>query len=810
MAVVVRIKALIAALAVLACLTGAAMAQDDRARDIETASRDIADIRTAIGEGDIDDPDALEAQLRSLREGSRVRLGAIERDLEAVRTQIDLLGPAPVENEPPETDFIAAERSDLETQLTRLNGERTRVLANIYESGELLARLSGAQVGALYRSLVERGASLFSLALWRDAWSSAEDVAGRISRYFAQWSEAKRGDGAYARALAVIFGALAISLMLFGPVNRWIVGTFSAAVEKRKPSAARRVVVAGLKMAARTAPGVIGGLIIIETLRVQGLLTVEGETAARAFWIGILSILIVSGFTAGFFAPASQEWRIAPIDAGRARTVSRLALAIVLLFSLKTLLAAIGIAAKADDALLRVTEATAAIAIGACLFLISRSRLWRNEETPAGGGWRTLRRSGRALGLIIIGSALAGYVALADFLATRIVFLSLVLGLAWMLRAMLAESALWVRARLSGGDQKDDGEESENYKFWSRLIINVSLIFALAPAVLVLFGVPGATVRDIAGQALFGFNIGGIHIPSVAKLISAVIVFIIIMALTKMVQGGVQRGPLAHLRADAGVQNSLITLLGYAGLVVALFASISSLGFDLGNLALIAGALSVGIGFGLQSIVNNFVSGLILLFERPIKVGDWIVTPSGEGTVKKISVRSTEIETFERSSIIVPNSELVTQTVTNWTHKDKIGRITVPVGVSYVSDPEQVREILLKCAREHPLVVAFPEPFVTWINFGASSLDFEIRAFLNDISKGLQVRTDLRFAIFKAFKEAGVEIPFPQQDVYIKSLPGAPFEPKQAPQEKPKAAPKPNPPSPQERVEDIEPDEDEN
>ncbi len=805
MALGAGMKWLIAALAFGAALIGAVAAQGGRESDIEAASREIIEIRTAISDGGVEDHDAIEAQLRRLRDGSRERLGAIERDLESVRAQLELLGPPPTENRPPETEFIAAERSSLEAQITRLNGERTRVLANIYESGELLARLSGAQVGALYRALLERGEPLPSPALWRDAWGSAQDVASRIGRYFGQWKQSKSSGGAYGRALAIIFGALAISMMLFGPVNRWVVGTFSAALEKRKPSPARRVVVAGLKMAARTAPGVIGGLIIIETLRAQGLLTVEGETAARAFWTGVLSILIVSGFTAGFFAPASPDWRIASIDADRARSVSRLALAIVVLFSLKTLLTAIAYAAKADAALITVSEAAAAIAIGVCLFLISRSKLWRIENSPSGGGWRVMRRSGRALALIIIGSALAGYVALADFIATRIVFLALCVGLAWLIRAMLAESALSIRARLSDGERKDD-DESENYKFWSRLVINISLIFALAPAVLVLFGVPVATVRDLAEQALFGFNIGGIHIPSVAKLISAIVVFVVIMMLTKLVQRGVQRGPLAHSRVDSGVQNSLITLLGYAGLVVALVASISSLGFDLGNLALIAGALSVGIGFGLQSIVNNFVSGLILLFERPIKVGDWIVTPSGEGTVKKISVRSTEIETFDRSSIIVPNSELISQTVMNWTHKDKIGRIIVPVGVSYNSDPEQVREVLLRCAHEHPLVVAFPEPFVTWKDFGASSLDFEIRAYLNDISKGLQVRTDLRFAIFKAFAEAGIEIPFPQQDVYIKSMPDG-----SAGMTKPaQDALRPKPAELQKRAAEIETDDDEN
>ncbi len=783
MALTLLLRRFLLALVFLFVLEAHALAQggqsSDRASDIESASRTISDIRTAIDENIFEDADAVEGQLREIRDQSRARLAEVERQLETARTQIDLLGPAPGENDSPESEFIARDRSALEETRSSLNGERTRILANIYETGELLTRLSGAKVGALYRSLGERGASLVDVSQWSSAWASAGDVSEKIGRYFGQWSEEKSEGGTFERSLLLIFGAFVTSVLLFWPINRWISETFSAAVEQRKPTPARRVVVAGLKMAARTAPGVIGGLVIIETLRAQGVLAADGEAAARAFWIGVLSILIVSGFTAGFFAPSSPEWRIASIDAGRGRTASRLAMAIAIFFSLKILLTSIGVAAEAEEALLRLIEGAAALAIGVCVFLLSRGRLWRVEDKAPTGGWRLLRQAGRGLAVIIVASTVVGYVALADFLASRIVFLALVIGLAWLLQAMLTETALRARAQLSGEAASLDEAESNNYKFWSRLIINTGLFFILAPAILVLFGVPGSTVRDLASQALFGFNIGGVHIPSVAKVLAAIVVFIVVMGLTKLVQRGVQRGPLAHLRADIGVQNSLITLMGYAGLVVALFASISSLGFDLGDLALIAGALSVGIGFGLQSIVNNFVSGLILLFERPIKVGDWIVTASGEGTVKKISVRSTEIETFDRSSIIVPNSELISSTVTNWTHKDRIGRIIVPVGVSYGSDPELVKEILLKCAREHPLIVNFPESFVTWMDFGSSSLNFELRAFLNDISKGLQVRTELRFAIFKAFAEAGIEIPFPQTDVHIKSMPAGFGKPKE-------------------------------
>ncbi len=761
---------------VLAAFAGAcAFAQDERVAAIEAASRDIANLRATVEADEVDNPEILEGRLRDIRSASRLRLSSVERDIEANRAQLELLGPAPAEGEPAESEVIAGERAALLERQARLNGERTRVLANIYESGELLARLSGAQVGALYKGLLERGASPLAPGEWRAAWAGAGQVTARIGVYFQNWADGRRQNGALRTALVAIVAAVAISILMFGPVSRWVAATFSVQTARRQPTRSRRIFVAAMTMVARIAPGVIGGLVIIETLRAFGVLTGEGEQAARAFWLGVLSVLTVSGFAAGVFSPSAPDWRIAPIESRGAKTVARIALAIAVVFALRVLLTAIWDTTGADGALMRMTRSSAAIAIGVLLYAFCRRRWWRVEdaEEAAGNGWRLARRLVRALAIIAIVAGLAGYVALADFIVLRICLLALLLGLAWLMRMMLGETAMRIRAHLSGseGDTEEARTASENFRFWSRLVIDVLLVLALAPAVLILFGVPVETVRDMAGQALFGFNIGGVQIPSIAKLFSAILVFVIIMALTRLIQTGVKRGPLAHSRADIGVQNSLITLLGYAGMVIALFLGISALGFDLSNLALIAGALSVGIGFGLQSIVNNFVSGLILLFERPIKVGDWIITPSGEGTVKKISVRSTEIETFDRSSIIIPNSELIASPVTNWTHKNKIGRITVPVGVSYGADPELVKATLLKCAREHPKVVAYPEPFVTWMGFGDSSLDFEIRAYLRDISEGLSVRTDLRFAIFKALGEAGVEIPFPQRDVHVKSWP---------------------------------------
>ncbi|RUY15702.1 mechanosensitive ion channel, partial [Mesorhizobium sp. M7A.F.Ca.CA.001.13.2.1] len=182
---------------------------------------------------------------------------------------------------------------------------------------------------------------------------------------------------------------------------------------------------------------------------------------------------------------------------------------------------------------------------------------------------------------------------------------------------------------------------------------------------------------------------------------------------------------MARGKVDTGVRNSIRLAVGYAGVALAALVGISAAGIDLSSLALVAGALSLGIGFGLQNVVSNFVSGLILLAERPFKVGDWIVAGDVSGTVKKISVRATEIETFQRQSVILPNSNLINNAVGNWTHRNKLGRVDIKVGVAYGSDVKQVHAVLLEIARSHPMVLKNPEPFVLFSNFGPAALEFE-------------------------------------------------------------------------------------
>ena len=190
------------------------------------------------------------------------------------------------------------------------------------------------------------------------------------------------------------------------------------------------------------------------------------------------------------------------------------------------------------------------------------------------------------------------------------------------------------------------------------------------------WGFSAPDIRDWVKSLLFGFEIGQFRI-SLVRILLGVVIFMALLFVTRLIQRRLRDNILIQPRMDPGIANSIDTAIGYTGTALAAIVAISYAGFDITNLAIVAGALSVGIGFGLQSIVNNFVSGLILLIERPIKVGDWVVVGGEQGTVKRISVRSTEIETFDRASLIVPNSELVTGRVLNWTHRNALGRVVL-------------------------------------------------------------------------------------------------------------------------------------
>ena len=208
------------------------------------------------------------------------------------------------------------------------------------------------------------------------------------------------------------------------------------------------------------------------------------------------------------------------------------------------------------------------------------------------------------------------------------------------------------------------------------------------------------------------------------------------MFFTRLIQDWLGSRLLPQTRLDAGVRNSVRTIFGYIGVIVAALLAGAQIGLDVQKLALIAGGLSVGIGFGLQTIANNFVSGLILLWERTIRVGDWVVVGTEQGFVRAINARATEIETFDRGSLIVPNSNLVSGVVKNWVHNDRVGRIIVSVNVAYESDLDEVRDLMIAAAKAQDQVLAIPAPTVLFAEFGDWALKFNLICFVDDIELG--------------------------------------------------------------------------
>jgi small-conductance mechanosensitive channel len=305
---------------------------------------------------------------------------------------------------------------------------------------------------------------------------------------------------------------------------------------------------------------------------------------------------------------------------------------------------------------------------------------------------------------------------------------------------------------------------------WLRTLSTVVLWACFAYVVMYIWGFSADAMQALYDYFLEGFLLGSLRIVP-ARIVIAIVAFVVLMAVSGWVRRRMEGRWLAKSRMERGSREALVTITGYIGVAVAIIIALSVAGVQFTNLAIIAGALSVGIGFGLQNIVNNFISGLILLFERPVKTGDWIMVGDTEGYVKRISIRSTLLQTFDRADVIVPNSELISGQVTNWMLYDTRGRIRLPIGVAYGSDTQKVKEILLRIADEHPNVISDGTvvlPKVLFLGFGDSALNFELRAFIQNIDERVQVVSDLNFAIDAAFREEGVSIPFPQRDLHIR------------------------------------------
>lgn len=309
-------------------------------------------------------------------------------------------------------------------------------------------------------------------------------------------------------------------------------------------------------------------------------------------------------------------------------------------------------------------------------------------------------------------------------------------------------------------------KKAQNIHFWLMAMVDAFLYVTAILGLLLIWGLDPTYLINTAKLLWYGVNIGGTHLSLLGFFI-AVGVFVAVFMVTRFIQRLLNEKIFPNTSLDIGARHAFKTGIGYVGFAIAVVLAVSTMGFDLSRLAIVIGALSVGIGFGLQNIVSNFVSGIILLIERPIKLGDQIIVGADEGVVNRISVRATEIRTFDKTSVLIPNSELISGRVQNRTLRDTLTRISIDIGVAYGSPIKKVQDILLELANAHPDTASEPEPFVLFMDFGESALKFSLRAYLFDVNKRGSVPSELRFQIAERFQEEGINMPFPQRDVYL-------------------------------------------
>lgn len=767
----------------LASSPGHAQQPDDIRQNLESWSQTLDQIETEIASQTLTEKFANQVRdrLNSILGEVSGAKDAIRRALAPVRTQLAAMGPPPQEGQPAETGLTARERDRLNERASELEGLLRQSEATQVRSEEIFRRLSVESSAKVAAELLQRGPSPLSLQVWRKGLQEASAIASELfQRPALWWQEARPAVVGWKPYLTVLL-ALIITLALGALIRHRLKTRYGQRADLEAPSYPRAVMAAAVVGLTDSLIPAASAYVLLLLLHQTGLVPDEAAPLARGIAMAIIFYSIVGQCARAVLAPQKPQWAIVPLDAARARKAGFHTKLLVAWLSLGT---AIWIAtepfrpASAEISMLFALLANGVTAVLLAPFL--GSWLWKSEpqtegeaEEKSGPGHFVMLRLIFTLAIVAIPlSALLGYANLSYQIAGGVVLTAILIGGLLLGRTMSNAfiNAVFAPAGKGGWISKqleitENGNQS--ISFWFGLLIDFSLLLLGLPLLLLVWGVPESVIAYGATEFMQGFTIGGMTFQPVS-FFWAVVVFALALIAFRFLGGLLNQRVLSRTRLDVGARHSISAALGYVGFFIALMLAVATMGLDLSNFAIIAGALSVGIGFGLQNVVNNFVSGLLLLIERPIKVGDWIVVGGYEGTVKRISVRSTELETFDRAEVIVPNSELVSAPVVNWTHKTRIVRVTIPVGVAYGSDTRLVEKLLLECAKEHPDVLSYPAPFVVFMAFGDSSLDFQLRVYARDTNYFITVTSDLHFAIDLAFRENNVEIPFPQRDLHVK------------------------------------------
>jgi small-conductance mechanosensitive channel len=725
----------------------------------------LKQIEASLERHDLTDADlqALRQQIDPISEAIAEALDRLTPRLAEIKERLDQLGPKPNDSAPPESPAVTAERAD-QQKLYSDTGEllkRARLLA--VQADQTRANITARRRALFTRSLFARTTNIANPALWTDFWREAPGDAAAIKAVFSEWIGGI--NTRLGQRLSLFWGTLALIVLLCLPLSWLAPRVFARNPAVTEPSRFRKILGAWWIALVIAVPAVAMVAIIGLVLQAFGLADARLQPFVQASGEAVIRIAAAAGLALGLLAPARPNWRLPKLNDRVAQGIVRAAIIIACVVSATRLFDALNDIVGASLAVAVTLRGLAAL-IGAILV---GGELWRiggalNRGDRLGPevaerGWFDLLRLISWVGVFAITvSVLTGYVAFGSFLSDQLFWAGMV-ACALSMSIILVEEAiaagLTPTTRLGHRLISSIGFNRNSLELTGILLsglIRLVLFVVAADLVAAPWGLQRSDVPIDFGAAFFGFKVGDVTISPFSIFI-AIALFGLAFGIFHAVLRWVDSKLFPHLKFDVGLRNSIRTSLGYLGFLVAAGLALSYLGLSFEKLAIVAGALSVGIGFGLQSIVNNFVSGLILLWERAVRVGDWIVVGGDQGFVRRINVRATEIETFDRAQVIIPNSSLVTGVVTNLVRNDRTGRIVIALTIPGSADPDKVREVLWAVAKANQLVLAMPPPQVLFTGMSTSALNFELRAYVGDVETMFRVKSDLHFAIFKRFKE---------------------------------------------------------
>jgi potassium-dependent mechanosensitive channel len=780
--------ALILAMLAFGILTVLAQPSKETREQIEAGRLEIGQIEAALQRDSLNDSRL--ADLRARIDPILVTIETIVQQeqprADEIKARIEKLGPAPdAAKGGTESADVARDRAEQQKHWKELDDTLRLAQALALRANQAKEAIASRRLQNFTREILKQGDSVASPLLWINVAKGAPSDLRALRFLAAQWWEAILNNLTWYK-IATLIGFAA--LLIFGAPRAWR-WVLSGSWRKQQDGEdhpdlsklAKALVAIRMVILSVLVPVVV--LLLLQMLLQHfGLVPGRVESILDGFFTSLAMVVSVSGLALGILAPGQPTIRLLDMPNRMARELWRMIRLVAIISAVDTLVEAFQ---KAIVASLPSTVASKGVFAVLAAFAIMRGlrrafSTGSGEAQPVLAGWLTWVRLGSwGMALMIFMAALLGFVSLADFLVGQALWIT-ALGLVATLLLVLIEEFLGVglsargafgrRVHLATGiATKSLDQLGVLGSGLARLILFTILGFLLlAP-----WGVDSSNLLGTVRAAFFGFQVGGVTI-SLSSIAIAIALFALGFLITRAIQNWLETRYLPHTGLDVGLRNSIRTIFGYIGTIISAMIALGQLGLSLEKLTIVAGALSVGIGFGLQSIVNNFVSGLILLWERPIRVGDYIVVGDEQGTVKRINVRATEIETFDRASLIIPNSEFISGRVKNWMHADRTARIIIPVNVAYDADPDEVKALLLEAALAHREVMSEPKPFVQFKNLGESGLDFELYCYVDVDARG-PTRSELLFDIFRRLKDARIEIPYPTRRLEISGVPGGGF-----------------------------------